>query len=148
MRLKTGTVSNAKGPSMHRALTLFSLALFLPAFGCAETAADVQVRYAAAEDLECDESALQIVESRPYRKRVEGCGRTVTYVRSCPASGPSTSAWASRCQWLPSVEEPSADAPPPPSRTSETVSSETVSSETVTSEGETETEAFEDDPVD
>jgi hypothetical protein len=84
----------------------FVFVLFALAAGCAETAADVQVRHAASEDLECDVSALQIVENRPYEKRVEGCGRTVTYVRSCPASSPSTSAWASRCQWLPSVEEP------------------------------------------
>jgi hypothetical protein len=84
----------------------FVTVLFLLAVGCAETAADLQVKHAASEDLECDVSALQIVENRPYQKRVEGCGRTVTYVRSCPASSPSTSAWASRCQWLPSVEEP------------------------------------------
>jgi hypothetical protein len=76
------------------------------AVGCAETAADLQVRHAASTDLECDVSALVITDSAPYKKRVEGCGRAISYVRQCPASNPNDSAWASRCQWAPEVEEP------------------------------------------
>ena len=72
---------------------------------CAETAASAEVRSAAAADLQCDESAVAIVDNSPGRKRVEGCGRSLTYVRSCGSAPPSAGAWAGRCQWSPYPDE-------------------------------------------
>ncbi|MEM9191957.1 MAG: hypothetical protein AAGF12_22480 [Myxococcota bacterium] len=73
--------------------------VFLGLGGCATTAADATVRATAAIDLDCDESALVLSGEGPMQKRVEGCGRAVTYVRRCGAADPSHGAYASRCRW-------------------------------------------------
>ena len=67
--------------------------------GCAETAASAEVRSAAAVDLDCDETAVAIVDSSPGEKTVEGCGRSLVYTRSCGSAPASAGAWAGRCQW-------------------------------------------------
>jgi len=52
--------------------------------GCGhENAATQQVRSAAAVDLSCDESVIEFTEDTPMEKRVNGCGRTLTYMYKC-----------------------------------------------------------------
>ena len=66
--------------------------------GCGhESAAIQQIRSAATTDLECEASAIEIVEDRPMEKRVSGCGRTLTYMHECnPTSG-----GGQECRWKP-----------------------------------------------
>ena len=57
--------------------------------GCGhENAGTQQVRSAAAVDLSCDESVIELVEDTPMEKRVSGCGRKLTYMYKCnPTAG-------------------------------------------------------------
>ncbi len=85
-------------PSLLFVVLLF-VGLWFSTAGCGETAASLQVRSAAAADLDCDESAVVVADDRPYEKRVEGCGRSLTYVRYCGNADPEDGAWAGRCEW-------------------------------------------------
>ena len=87
------------GSTLCRWGILAVLSFLTLAAGCAETAANAEVRSAAAVDLDCDESAVAIVDSSPGEKRVEGCGRSLVYTRSCGSAPASAGAWAGRCQW-------------------------------------------------
>lgn len=72
------------------------------AFGCGhESAATQQVRSAAAVDLECDASMIELVDDSPTKKRVSGCGRTLNYMYKCnPAAGGGQD-----CRWKPVRDE-------------------------------------------
>lgn len=72
---------------------IFSLAVVI---GCGhENAATQQVVNAAAVDLSCDESVIEIVKDTPLEKRVSGCGRTLTYMNKCnPTAGGGQA-----CRW-------------------------------------------------
>ena len=62
-----------------------------------ESAALQEVRSAAAADLNCDPSVIELVDDSPMEKRVSGCGRELTYMYKCnPASGGGQS-----CRWKP-----------------------------------------------
>jgi hypothetical protein len=66
---------------MFKLLFFVCLVVFI---GCGhESAATQQIRSAAAVDLSCDESVIEIVEDAPMEKRVSGCGRTLTYMYKC-----------------------------------------------------------------
>ena len=59
-------------------------AMLVLLLGCGhESAATQQVRSAAAIDLDCEESMIEFVDDEPMRKRVSGCGRTLTYMNKC-----------------------------------------------------------------
>lgn len=76
------------------------LALLL---GCGrESAATQQIRTAAAVDLDCDQSMIELVDDQPLQKRVSGCGRTLTYMYRCNA----TAGGGQQCRWKP-VRDPS-----------------------------------------
>jgi hypothetical protein len=68
------------------------------ASGCGhESAATQQIRSAASVDLECDASMIEFVLDEPMKKRVSGCGRTLTYMYECnPTAGGGQS-----CRWKP-----------------------------------------------
>ncbi len=70
---------------MFKHVIIFPLVVLLVFWtGCGhENAATQQVRSAAAVDLSCDESVIEIVEDTPMEKRVSGCGRTLTYMYKC-----------------------------------------------------------------
>ncbi len=84
-----------------RELILVAAAAFIA--GCGhESAAIEQVRSAAAVDLECEGSMIEFIDDQPMRKRVSGCGRTLTYMYQCvPESGGGQS-----CRWK-AVRDPS-----------------------------------------
>ena len=59
-------------------------AIMLLSLGCGhESAATQQIRSSAAIDLDCDASAIELVDDKPMEKRVSGCGRTLTYMHKC-----------------------------------------------------------------
>lgn len=66
--------------------------------GCGhESAATQQIRSAAAVDLDCDESMIELVDDDPMVKRASGCGRTLTYMYRCnPTAGGGQD-----CRWRP-----------------------------------------------
>ena len=82
---------------------LLGLAAAAIVCGCGhESAAIQEVRSAAAMDLQCEPSMIELVDDRPMRKRVTGCGRTLTYMNTCvpePGGGQS-------CRWK-AVRDPS-----------------------------------------
>ncbi len=63
--------------------------LFVVLMSCGhEGAATQQVRSAAAVDLSCDESVIELVEDVPMEKRATGCGKSLTYMYKCnPTAG-------------------------------------------------------------
>jgi len=66
--------------------------------GCGhESAATQQIRSAASVDLECDASMIEFVDDEPMRKRVTGCGRTLTYMYKCNAAAGG----GQSCRWTP-----------------------------------------------
>jgi hypothetical protein len=66
--------------------------------GCGhESAATQQIRSAASVDLECDASMIEFVDDEPMRKRVTGCGRTLTYMYKCNAA----TGGGQSCRWKP-----------------------------------------------
>ena len=66
--------------------------------GCGhESAATQQIRSAASVDLECDASMIEFVDDEPMRKRVTGCGRTLTYMYKCNAAAGG----GQSCRWKP-----------------------------------------------
>ncbi len=75
------------------------LALLL---GCGrESAATQQIRSAAAVDLDCDASLIELVSDQPMMKRASGCGRTLTYMYKCnPTTGGGQD-----CRWKPVRDE-------------------------------------------
>lgn len=78
--------------------TLYFAAILMLAIGCGhESAAMQQVRSAAAVDLGCDVSVIEFVEDKPMEKRVTGCGRTLTYMSQCTATGGG----GQSCRWKP-----------------------------------------------
>lgn len=66
-----------------------------------ESAATQQIRSAAAVDLGCDESQIELVNDKPMMKRATGCGRTLTYMYKCTATS-----GRDECRWTP-VRDPS-----------------------------------------
>jgi len=66
--------------------------------GCGhESAATQQIRSAAAVDLDCDATMIELVDDSPMQKRVSGCGRTLTYMYKCnPTAGGGQD-----CRWKP-----------------------------------------------
>lgn len=74
-----------------------------------DSARTQQVRSAAALDLGCEESAIELVEEDPMRVRVQGCGETMIYMYRCRAVsrhggsyGESASAASiQECRWAP-----------------------------------------------
>jgi len=67
-------------------------------WGCGhEPAATQQIRSAASVDLECDASMIEFVDDQPMRKRVTGCGRTLTYMYECNAD----TGGGQICRWKP-----------------------------------------------
>ena len=66
--------------------------------GCGhESAATQQVRSAAAVDLDCDASMIEFVDDSSMKKRVSGCGRTLSYMYKCnPTAGGGQD-----CRWKP-----------------------------------------------
>jgi hypothetical protein len=67
-------------------------------WGCGhESAATQQIRSAASVDLECDASMIEFVDDEPMRKRVSGCGRTLTYMYKCNAMAGG----GESCRWRP-----------------------------------------------
>lgn len=67
-------------------------------WGCGhESAATQQIRSAASVDLECDASMIEFVDDEPMRKRVSGCGRTLTYMYKCNAMVDG----GESCRWRP-----------------------------------------------
>jgi hypothetical protein len=80
---------------------LAAVAVFV--VGCGhESAAIQEVRSAAAVDLECDPSMIELVVDKPMLKRVTGCGRTLTYMYECVAQ----SGGGQSCRWK-AVRDPS-----------------------------------------
>jgi hypothetical protein len=66
--------------------------------GCGhESAATQQIRSAAAVDLDCDASMIEFVDDAAMRKRVRGCGQTLTYMYKCN----STTGGGKDCRWKP-----------------------------------------------
>lgn len=89
------------GRMSERALVLLAAATF--AVGCGhESAAIQEVRTAAAVDLECESSMIEFVDDQPMRKRVTGCGRTLTYMYRCVAEAGG----GQTCRWK-AVRDPS-----------------------------------------
>lgn len=73
-------------------------ALLALSFGCGrESAATQQIRSAAAVDLDCDESSIELVDDEPMLKRASGCGRTLTYMYRCTP----TNTGGQECRWKP-----------------------------------------------
>lgn len=71
-------------------------------FGCGhESAATQQARSAASIDLDCDPSGIELVLDAPMKKRVSGCGRTLTYMYQCTA----TAGGGQKCRWKPVRDE-------------------------------------------
>jgi len=71
--------------------------------GCGhESAATQHVRSAAAVDLDCDASMIDVVDDKAMAKRMSGCGRTLTYMYKCTA----TAGGGQDCRWKP-VRDPS-----------------------------------------
>jgi len=83
---------------MQLALVTMIFTACLVLVGCGhESAATQRVRSAAAADLDCDASVIEIVDDAPMEKRVEGCGRELTYMYKCnPSSGGGQD-----CRWKP-----------------------------------------------
>lgn len=73
-------------------------AIMVVSLGCGhESAATQQVRSAAAVDLDCDASMIEFVDDSSMKKRVSGCGRTLTYMYKCnPTAGGGQD-----CRWKP-----------------------------------------------
>ena len=70
-------------------------AMMVLGLGCGhESAATQQIRSAAAVDLDCEESLIELVDDKAMQKRVSGCGRTLTYMYKC-----NTTATGQDCRW-------------------------------------------------
>ncbi|MGD8317087.1 MAG: hypothetical protein PVH76_05035 [Myxococcales bacterium] len=79
-----------------------SMALLALFAGCGrESAATQQIRSAAAVDLDCDPSSIELVYDEPMMKRASGCGRTLTYMYKCN----STAGGGQQCRWRPVRDE-------------------------------------------
>lgn len=90
--------------------TILICALGVCVAGCGhDSARTQQVRSAAAIDLRCEESAIELVEEEPMRVRVEGCGETMTYMYRCRAVSryggsygeSARQAAVQECRWAP-----------------------------------------------
>ncbi|KPK17773.1 MAG: hypothetical protein AMJ62_00535 [Myxococcales bacterium SG8_38] len=81
---------------MKRAFEIAAATLLV--LGCGhESAATQQIRTAAAVDLDCDESVIELADDGPMVKRASGCGRTLTYMYRCnPTAGGGQD-----CRWRP-----------------------------------------------
>ena len=76
--------------------------------GCGnDSAAKQQVRSAASYDLSCDEAQIEFIEEEPTQIRVQGCGRTMTYMKRCKSTsrgggaygGSATPGATQECRW-------------------------------------------------
>jgi hypothetical protein len=88
-----------RGGEMTKLVGAAGLLALLLACG-RESAATQQIRSAAAVDLDCDESQIELVYDEPMVKRASGCGRTLTYMYKC-----GTSNGRQQCRWKP-VRDP------------------------------------------
>jgi len=80
------------------AFMVLSLLVLSLGLGCGhESAATQQVRSAAAVDLDCDASMIELDDDEAMVKRVSGCGRTLTYMSKCKA----TAGGGQVCSWKP-----------------------------------------------
>lgn len=76
-------------------------AILVFALGCGhESAATQQVRTAASIDLDCDESVIELDETKPMETRATGCGRSLSYMYKCTATAGGQS-----CRWTPVRDE-------------------------------------------
>lgn len=77
--------------------SLFVLVALPLAIGCAESAANQEVRTAAAVDLDCDPSQIKLDEARPRQTVASGCGKEQIYRYKC------FNAKSDRkdCKWVP-----------------------------------------------
>ena len=86
------------GPKRMSNRVLYVAAIAALGWGCGhESAATQQIRSAASADLECDASMIEFIDDSPMRKRVTGCGRTLTYMYECNAEAGG----GSSCRWKP-----------------------------------------------
>ncbi len=88
---------------MGKHFVFAAAALLFTVWGCGhQSAAEQQVRSAAAVDLDCEESVIEIIDNQPMLKRVSGCGKTLSYMNKCnPAAGGGQS-----CRWRAVPEAP------------------------------------------